>query len=41
MILPNFSHFSHFICQDCADKKHEKCRNEAWCDCQHVVKDAK
>lgn len=23
------------VCGDCKDRKHEKCRGETWCDCQH------
>ena len=25
------------VCPDCIDQKHEKCRGETWCDCQHRV----
>lgn len=24
------------ICNDCKNKKHDKCKGGTWCDCQHV-----
>lgn len=24
-----------FVCNECADRKHENCKGSTWCDCQH------
>lgn len=23
------------VCKDCRGKKHDKCKGDTWCDCQH------